>query len=196
MKGLVLAMNTRTTVWVWAGLGALGFGCGEAKEPPAAEPTELIGLRTTDQQALHSYDQVDAEKGVYQLPVARAIEVVAADPQLLASLVKLPDLEEMTPIARGEYHFNNTYACAGCHLLDGKQKLGPHLNGRFGGPPSVLESGESVAFDEAYFNESVLNSRAKMVKGFPPIMPVFEGRISTADLDDLRAFLKTTKPAS
>lgn len=52
-----------------------------------------------------------------------------------------------------------------------------------------------MPFDEAYFNESVINSRAKMVKGFPPIMPVFEGRISAADLDDLRAFLKTTKPA-
>ena len=32
--------------------------------------------------------------------------------------------------------------------------------------------------DEAYMRESILNSQAKMVKGFQPLMPTFQGLVS------------------
>ena len=104
---------------------------------------------------------------------------MAAHPDLLAPLIELPDVDEMPPLQRGQYLFANTYACTGCHAINGTVKKGPALNGRWRGPPSQLETGQSVVFDDAYFNESVLYSQAKIVKGYPRIMPIFEiGRAS------------------
>ena len=35
-----------------------------------------------------------------------------------------------------------------------------------------------MVVDEAYLRESILNSQAKIVKGFQPLMPTFQGLIS------------------
>jgi cytochrome c oxidase subunit 2 len=38
-----------------------------------------------------------------------------------------------------------------------------------------LQDGSSVVVDEAYLRESILTSQAKIVKGFQPLMPTFQG---------------------
>lgn len=164
--------------------------CGQGIAVVPADTTELDQLRAEETLALSSYEAIDAEAGVYQIPIDRAIELVAADARLLEPVVELPDLTVMTPVKRGEYHFQVTYGCMGCHLINGTVKQAPALNKRWG-TMSPMESGEQVLFDDAYFTESVLNPRAKLVKGFPPIMPVFADRIAKEDLEDIRAYLKS-----
>jgi mono/diheme cytochrome c family protein len=134
---------------------------------------------------------IDKATGKYQVPIQKEIAAVAADPKLLEPLIELPDLAEMTPLQRGKYLFENTYACAGCHALDGTVKKAPHLNGRWREGPSIISTGESIPFTDAYFQESVLYSQAKLVKGFPPIMPLFAGRLPEKDLLEIRAYLKS-----
>jgi cytochrome c oxidase subunit 2 len=56
-----------------------------------------------------------------------------------------------------------------------------------------LEDGNSVEADESYFRESVLNPRAKVVAGFRPIMPTFQGQISEEQLLELIAYVRTLK---
>ena len=41
-----------------------------------------------------------------------------------------------------------------------------------------LQSGQSVIADENYLRESILNSTAKVVAGYQPIMPSFRGQLS------------------
>ncbi|MEQ9500406.1 MAG: cytochrome c [Deltaproteobacteria bacterium] len=165
-----------------------------ACEPPPLGPDpvyeELEGLRAADAEALASYDLVDLETGTYQIPIDAALEWVASDPKLLEPVIELPDIEDMTPLARGQYHFENTYACAGCHAVDGSVKQAPALNGRWGSV-SEMTDGTKVPFDDAYFRESVYASRAKVVKGYQPIMPPFEGRLPEADFEDIQAYLKS-----
>ena len=48
------------------------------------------------------------------------------------------------------------------------------LEGLFG-KTVTLEGGETVVVDEAYLRESILNPAAKVVAGFQPIMPTFQG---------------------
>jgi cytochrome c oxidase subunit II len=48
--------------------------------------------------------------------------------------------------------------------------------------------------DEAYLRESILNSQAKIVKGFQPLMPTFQGLISEENLVALIEHVKSLSP--
>ena len=41
-----------------------------------------------------------------------------------------------------------------------------------------LQDGATVIADETYLRESILNPQAKVVAGFQPIMPTFQGQVS------------------
>ena len=58
---------------------------------------------------------------------------------------------------------------------------GPALAGVFG-KQVLLANGQTVTADEAYLRESVLNPQAKIVAGFPPIMPTFQGHVTEEQL--------------
>jgi cytochrome c oxidase subunit 2 len=56
-----------------------------------------------------------------------------------------------------------------------------------------------VVADEGYIRESILNPQAKVVTGFGPIMPSFQGQISEEHLLQVVAYIKslsTAKPES
>jgi cytochrome c oxidase subunit II len=79
--------------------------------------------------------------------------------------------------------------CATCHRLD-TQGRGPNLTGVFG-KPVLLEDGRTVTADENYVRESILSPAAKVVSGFKPIMPVFQGLVSEEQLNALVAYVKS-----
>jgi len=79
--------------------------------------------------------------------------------------------------------------CATCHRSD-TQGRGPNLIGLFG-KPVQLEDGRAVTADENYIRESILNPSAKIVSGFKPIMPVFQGLVSEEQLNALIAYIKS-----
>jgi cytochrome c oxidase subunit II len=85
--------------------------------------------------------------------------------------------------------------CATCHRSD-TQGRGPNLSGLFG-KPVLLEDGRTVVADENYIRESILSPSAKVVQGFKPIMPVFQGLVSEEQLTELVAYVKSLgAPAS
>jgi cytochrome c oxidase subunit 2 len=82
--------------------------------------------------------------------------------------------------------------CLSCHSTDGSKSMGPTWKGLYGSRVP-LEDGRTVKADERFLRESILDPQAKIVKGFPPAMPAFRGRISDDDVAALIAFLKTLK---
>ena len=79
--------------------------------------------------------------------------------------------------------------CATCHRSD-TQGRGPNLAGVFG-KPVLLDDGRTVTADENYVRESILNPGAKIVSGFKPIMPTFQGQVSEENLMALVAYIKS-----
>ncbi len=79
--------------------------------------------------------------------------------------------------------------CSTCHRSD-TQGRGPSLAGLFG-KPVQLEDGRVVTADENYIRESILTPGAKIVSGFKPIMPVFQGLVSEEQLNALVAYVKS-----
>lgn len=99
------------------------------------------------------------------------------------------NLGNTTPAVAGQQLFQSL-GCVSCHGANGEGGRGPTLAGAFG-KQIRLASGETVRADEAYLRESILNPQAKLVEGFGPIMPTFQGQISEDQLMQLLAFIKS-----
>jgi cytochrome c oxidase subunit 2 len=78
--------------------------------------------------------------------------------------------------------------CPTCHLADGTG-LGPSLLGVYGHPVK-LTTGEIVNADDAYMRESIVLPKAKVVLGYSPIMPSFQGQMTEEQLNNVIAYLR------
>ncbi len=106
-------------------------------------------------------------------------------------LEKQSDDSGTPPAEKGKKLFTSR-ACNTCHSTDGSKSVGPTWQGTFGST-EVMASGEKITVDENYVRESILNPNAKVVKGFQPVMPTFQGILSDKDIDALVAYMKTLK---
>jgi len=83
----------------------------------------------------------------------------------------------------------SSLGCSTCHRSD-VQGRGPNLVGIYN-KPVLLEDGRTVTADDDYLRESILNPTAKIVNGFKPIMPTFQGIVSEEQLNALVAYVKS-----
>jgi cytochrome c oxidase subunit II len=83
--------------------------------------------------------------------------------------------------------------CLGCHSLDGTPRVGPTFKGIWGRQVTIVTGGteRTVTVDEAYLRRSILEPNAEVVKGFPPVMPSFTGKLSDAELAAIVSFLRS-----
>ena len=107
-------------------------------------------------------------------------------------------VSQLTLTDEGQQLFSDL-ACNTCHRAD-LQGRGPVLEGVFGNAVT-LQNGQKVIADEAYVRESILNPAAKIVAGYQPIMPTFQGQVSEEQLLALVEYVKSlpapaTKPGS
>jgi cytochrome c oxidase subunit II len=93
-----------------------------------------------------------------------------------------------SPAAAGEKLFTDL-VCISCHR-DDAQARGPQLKGLFGHAVQ-LQSGGTVVADESYIRESIVNPQAKIVSGFQPIMPTFQGLVTEEQLLQLIAYVRS-----
>jgi cytochrome c oxidase subunit 2 len=82
--------------------------------------------------------------------------------------------------------------CVTCHSADSRARA-PVLENLYG-QRVVLREGRTVIADDSYLRESILQPRAKIVQGWDPIMPTFQGQVSEEDLIALIAFIKALGP--
>lgn len=80
--------------------------------------------------------------------------------------------------------------CIGCHSIDGTPLTGPTWFGLYESQRQ-LEDGGSVAADDAYITESILDPLAKVVAGYPPVMQPYD--LTDEQIANLIAYIKTLK---
>ena len=98
---------------------------------------------------------------------------------------------EDSPVAAGEKLFSSL-ACNTCHMTE-SQGRGPMLTNLFG-KEVELQGGGVVTADEAYIRESIVNPQAKIVAGFQPLMPTFQGLVTEEQLLQLITYVKSLSP--
>ena len=81
--------------------------------------------------------------------------------------------------------------CITCHTGNADARA-PNLEELYG--KSVqLDNNDQVTADDTYIRESVLKPQAKVVAGWKPIMPTFQGQVTEDDLIRLIAYIKSLK---
>ena len=89
---------------------------------------------------------------------------------------------------RGERLFSEL-ACNTCHIGDGSGR-GPSLRNKFG-TQEQLANGSVVNIDESYVRESILTPQRKVVSGFQPLMPTFQGLVNEESVMALIEYVKS-----
>jgi cytochrome c oxidase subunit 2 len=97
--------------------------------------------------------------------------------------------EGMSPEEFGKQLYTKK-ACVTCHSLDGSIIQGPSFLGLYG-HEVLVSDGTRLTADENYIRESILSPRAKIVNGFQPVMPTYQGILKQGEVDALIAFIKS-----
>ena len=112
---------------------------------------------------------------------------------LQTGLVAAAQANASTRAARGQELFKKM-ACVSCHG-SGSTFHAPDLAALYGSQVQ-LSNDRAVTADDNYLRESILNPRAKIVRGFEPIMPSFAGLLDEDQVLDLIGYIKSLKTAS
>ncbi len=114
--------------------------------------------------------------------------VTVMDPVEYADWLSGSSGAQSNPVAVGEKLFTEK-TCSTCHLSDGTG-LAPSLNGVYGAKV-LLAGGSTVTADDAYLRESLLRPNAKIVAGYQPLMPTFQGQLTEEQIVALTAYVKS-----
>lgn len=100
-------------------------------------------------------------------------------------------LAKLSPAEAGKELFTQN-GCGACHSTDGRPGVGPSMKGAWGNARELAD-GSTATFDENYVRKSILEPVSQVVKGFPPAMPTFQGRIKDQEITAIIEYLKTLK---
>jgi len=109
--------------------------------------------------------------------------VVVMDPQKYAQWLAGASGDE--PPANAGSRLFVTYGCNACHGT-----RGPTLAGLYDHDVQ-LDDGSLVKADEAYLRESIIEPAAKVVKGYPTIMPSYRAQLSEEQIMQLVEYIKS-----
>jgi cytochrome c oxidase subunit 2 len=74
--------------------------------------------------------------------------------------------------------------------MENDTRRGPSLVGLLG-KSIKIQGGRAVVADETYVRDSILNPQARVVAGYQPIMPTFQGLISEDGILQILAYVKS-----
>ncbi len=91
-------------------------------------------------------------------------------------------------------------ACVTCHRAGnagdtGALARGPALEELYGSQVTLAD-GRTVTADDDYLRESILTPTAKLVAGWDPVMPTFQGQVSEEQLSQLIAYVRSLGAAN
>jgi cytochrome c2 len=106
----------------------------------------------------------------------------------MAALIKS---DHPVTVDRGKELFNKV-GCVGCHSAGRRTEgmYGPPLQGIYGLKRELADKSFVIA-DENYLRESILHPSKKVVKGYNPEMPSFEGVLTESDVQSIVFYIKT-----
>lgn len=144
-----------------ASLSVIALACGEDEETPTSPAQPTTSVPATTAPAT----TVPAESP-------------ASSPDTSPEATPSPsDSDTEGDPQAGEALFTSQ-GCSGCHSTGSDRVVGPGLAG-------ISERG-----DDAYIRQSIVESDAVIVEGYPNVMPDFSG-LSDQQVADLVAYLKT-----
>ncbi len=122
--------------------------------------------------------------------------------KMMAKLVVMPQVEyaawvenlkaadQEIPLPELGKKLYTKLGCVACHSDDGSVKLAPTFKNVYG-KKEELTDGTFVTVNDDYIRQSILTPQKQVAKGYAPIMPTFQGRVSERDINGLIAYIKS-----
>jgi cytochrome c oxidase subunit 2 len=82
------------------------------------------------------------------------------------------------------------HGCVNCHSVDGSRGIGPTFAALWQAE-RTLQDGSRVVADGAYITESIMDPLAKVVPGYPSVMPSYWGLVDANDTAALVEYIKS-----
>ncbi len=82
--------------------------------------------------------------------------------------------------------------CMRCHTADGTPHIGPTWAGLFE-TTIPLANGTRVVADSAYLTRSMMDPMADVHRGFLPVMPSYQGKLSAADVGAILEYIRSLR---
>jgi cytochrome c oxidase subunit 2 len=123
--------------------------------------------------------------------IVRVVSQQRFDKWLNYEIAEKKFLANAKPSERGQRLFNDK-GCTSCHKIDGGALIGPPINGLWGSTRE-FEKAAPITADAEYIRESILNPKAKIVRGYQPVMNSFAGQLNEQQIDDIIEYIKTLK---
>ena len=80
--------------------------------------------------------------------------------------------------------------CLKCHSIDGTRHIGPTWLDLYH-RQEKLSDGSTVDAEEGYLTESMMDPAARVVEGFQPVMPSYQGRLAGPEVAALVEYIKS-----
>lgn len=174
IKQDVVPGRTTTTWFEATELGAFPIFCAEyCGTGHSTMRGQVVVLSDTDYER-HLDRRV---RGEIPGPEAKEPAIVGRVPP---TPLTLADAGERVAVEKG---------CLRCHTADGSPHIGPTWVGLFGSTVP-LEEGGSALVDEAFITQSMMDPGAEIHRGYPPVMPSYQGLVSAAETGALVEYIK------
>jgi len=82
------------------------------------------------------------------------------------------------------------HACFSCHTVDGQRHIGPTWNHLYGSDVTLAD-GQHVIADAAYLTESMMDPAARLVLGYPPVMPTYLGSLDSTETAAIVEYIRS-----
>jgi len=191
-------------------------GVGATIAVPVGQPIKLV---MSSQDVIHSFYipnlrlKQDVVPGKYTTMSFRAdregeYPILCAEycgdlhSQMLAKLKVLPaegyaswvnemkSADQEMPLLELGTKLSEKLGCLACHSTDGTAKLAPSFKGIYGKKEEFSGGGSAIINDD-YIRQHILEPQKTTAKGYPPIMPSFQGRVTERGISALIAFIKS-----
>jgi cytochrome c oxidase subunit 2 len=168
------------------------FWVSEFRIKQDAVPGRWTTLRVTPTE-VGSYRIRCAELCGYAHSAMYAPVIVVEPPDfedwLAGAAVEVPPPEDQSPAERGAQLSEET-GCLSCHSIDGSELIGPTWLG-LSGSQREFEDGTTAIADEEYLREAIVDPGARVVAGYPNIMPAAYGSLADEDLSAIIEYIKS-----
>jgi cytochrome c oxidase subunit 2 len=114
--------------------------------------------------------------------------VTVMEPGEYAAWLSGASSADANPQVAGEKLFAEK-ACITCHVSNGTGR-GPSVSGLYGNKVRLAD-GSTVTADDGYLRESLLQPAAKIVAGYQPLMPSYQGQLTEEEILQLTAYIKS-----
>jgi mono/diheme cytochrome c family protein len=142
-------------------------------------------FREEQDKTLETYAWENRSAGTARVPIEVAMDLLVKKGVPVQGMTQAQPAEATMEQAGAKVF--QASGCSTCHTPDGAG-LGPSLLGVYGNPVK-LTTGETVMADDAYMRESILLPKAKVVQGYTPIMPTFQGQLTDEQINNVIAYL-------